>query len=75
MARKRRKSIDINPSTGMPRRLRAPRETRVVSAGNTGAPVIRLSGAWMKRIGFSAGRKFLVLPDATGVIVLAVLKR
>jgi hypothetical protein len=71
MARKGRKSNDINPATGLPWRLHAPRETRVVAAG----PKIRLSGAWLERIGFSEGRSFLVLPDTTGVIVLALLDR
>jgi hypothetical protein len=71
MTRKTRKASDINPVTGLPRRLRAPRETCVVTAG----PQIRLGGAWLERIGFAAGRSFLVLPDTTGVIVLALLDR
>jgi hypothetical protein len=75
MARKTRKSNNINPATDLPRRLRAPRETRTVSAISGRVPSIRLSGSWLKQIGFSIGRKFLVLPDATGVIVLAILKR
>jgi hypothetical protein len=75
MARKTRKSTEINPATGLPRRLRAPREERVVAARNARIPSIRLSGSWLEHIGFSVGRKFLVLPDATGVVVLAVLKR
>jgi hypothetical protein len=75
MARKTRKSTDINPATDSLRRLRAPREERVVSSRNARIPSIRLSGSWLERIGFSVGSKFLVLPDATGVVVLAVLKR
>lgn len=75
MAHNKRKSNDINPATGLPRRLRAPRETRVVSVSDKSVPTLRLSGLWLKRIGFSPGRKFLVLPDETGVVVLALLKR
>jgi hypothetical protein len=75
MARKTRKSTEINPATGLPPRLRAPREIRVVSASDGCIPSIRLSGSWLDRIGFSVGSKFLVLPDVSGVVVLAVLKR
>jgi hypothetical protein len=71
----------INPATGLPWRFRAPCETRVVSCSRqrTGhriakrdVPQIRLKGAWLERIGFVRGARFLVLVDAPGQIVLAV---
>lgn len=69
----------INPATGLPWRLRAPREMRVVSSSmqQSGEGVakrsvaqIRLSGAWLERIGFVRGAQFLVLIDGPGQIVL-----
>lgn len=70
----------VNPATGLPWRIRAPRETRVVSSSmqqsgqrvaKRRVPQIRLRGAWLERIGFVRGAHFLVLVER-GQILLAV---
>jgi hypothetical protein len=71
----------------IPARFRAPREMRVVSAtvvtGREASkvlppkrnvvPQIRLSGAWLERIGFTRGTRFLVLADVPNQILLALV--
>jgi hypothetical protein len=42
--------------------------------GQRELPQIRLSGAWLKRAGFTPGTRFLVIIDATQQILLAALK-
>lgn len=78
-----RGSRGINPATGLPWRFRAPREMRVVSAIRVrtkarGAreqivPQIRLSGAWLAKIGFKRGATFLVLADSSKQIILTII--
>ena len=74
-------SNGINPATGLPWRIRAPREMRVVSSSmqqsgqrvaKRGVPQIRLRGAWLERIGFARGARFLVLVEP-GQILLALI--
>jgi hypothetical protein len=76
MARKTRKSNEINPAKGLPRRFRAPREERVVSSmkleRGRRVPRICLSGAWLERVGFRRGVEFLVLADVPNQILLAL---
>jgi hypothetical protein len=87
-AKTSRKPNGINPATGLPWRFRAPREMRVVSAlkvrskkRNESAkrpkprtvPQIRLSGAWLERVGFARGTRFLVLADVRDQILLTLL--
>ena len=76
MARKTRKSTDINSGTGLPRRLHAPRELRAVGAVTTAnhryVPSIRLSGAWLERVGFRRGVEYLVVADVPNQILLVL---
>lgn len=67
-------------------RFRAPRETRVVSSTPSKSsvpsqrrtakriPQIRLSGAWLERIGFAPGVEYLVLADVPNQILLALAR-
>ena len=83
MARKMKaRKSDTNPATGLPWRFRAPREMRVVSSAKSRTadrksksriPQIRLSGAWLERLGFARGTRFLVLADVRNQILLAIL--
>jgi hypothetical protein len=69
-----------SPST----RVRAPRETRIVSStpvkpsaqsrrrSRKRVPQIRLSGAWLERAGFAPGVEYLVLADVPNQILLAL---
>jgi hypothetical protein len=80
-------SVSKLPPDIFPPRFRAPREMRAVSAirvrrqfsgasnreGQCIVPQIRLSGAWLARIGFKRGARFLVLPDGPNQILLALL--
>src|SRR5689334_13633236 len=66
------------PSIGASTRLRLPRSWRVVTTRKLRAteadlerrtprrevPEIRLSGAWLERIGFPKGRRYLISVDA-----------
>ena len=73
----------VNPATGLPWRFRVPREMRIVTASRVrtkarGAreqivPQIRLRGAWLARLGFRQGVRFLVLADSPRQIVLAAM--
>jgi hypothetical protein len=85
MARKATRKLNrINPATGLPWRFRAPHETRVVSSTPqrsisrskepkaTRVPKICLSGAWLERIGFASGTRFIVLADVPNQILLAL---
>lgn len=73
----------INPATGLPWRFRVPREMRVVTASRVGTktqcageqvvPQIRLRGAWLARLGFRRGVRFIVLADSPRQIVLAAM--
>jgi hypothetical protein len=72
-------SNSINPATGLPWRIRAPRETRIVSSSmqqsgqrvaKRSVPQICLRGAWLERIGFGRGTRCLVLVEP-GQILLA----
>jgi hypothetical protein len=79
-----RTSNGINPATGLPWRFRAPREMRTVSTTAQRSrsqakaskprrvPQIRLTGAWLQRIGFAPGTRFLVLADVPNQILLAL---
>jgi hypothetical protein len=76
MPRKTRKSNDINPATDLTARFHAPRELRAVSAtsrlGKRRVPSIRLSGAWLERVGFRRGVEYLVLADVPNQILLVL---
>lgn len=75
------------PTPIFPPRFRAPRELRTVSTTTAGdrnlgqprrrdqrlLPQIRLSGAWLERVGFARGRRFIVLADVPNQIVLALV--
>jgi hypothetical protein len=70
-------------ATKLPCRVRAPREIRTVSSTrqfatkskNQRLPLIRLSGAWLERVGFKRGATFLVIPDPPNQILLASIDR
>lgn len=64
------RSRSPNPATGLPTRLRVPREMRSVTSSR-GMPLIKLSGAWLERLGFSCGSRFLVIADDSNQILLA----
>jgi hypothetical protein len=76
MTRKTRKSNDVNPATGLPRRFHAPHEERVVSTvtleSGKCVPRICLSGSWLEQVGFRRGVEFLVLADVPNQILLAL---
>ena len=75
------------PPEIFPPRFRAPREMRVVSAATVRnknpvksertqrrlVPQVRLSGAWLERIGFAQTKRFLVLCDVPNQILLALV--
>jgi hypothetical protein len=75
------------PPDIFPPRFRAPREMRVVSATTIAltdsskskrterrvVPQIRLSGAWLERVGFKRGTRFLILADVPNQILLALI--
>jgi len=80
-------SSELPPRILQPR-FRAPREVRVVSAARRRerdpatkskrtrgrlVPRITLSGAWLERIGFTRGTRFLVLADVHNQILLALV--
>jgi hypothetical protein len=81
MSRRNRSRKTASSST----RFRAPRETRVVSStpskssasprrrSRKRVPQIRLSGAWLERIGFAPGVEYLVLADVPNQILLALV--
>jgi len=66
------------PSPTVPSRIRMPRSWRVVTArvlrpsmsdagtraSKREVPEIRLSGAWLARVGFPKGRRYLISADA-----------
>lgn len=84
MARKPRKptrksNSDKSSKIVFPPRYRAPREERVVSTQavrvkgkRKKVPQIRLTGAWLKRLGFDRGAPFLVLADVPNEILLVL---
>lgn len=77
-------SNGINPATGLPWRIRAPREMRVVSSSSQQVrgrraekrmiPQIRLTGVWLEDIGFVRGANFIVLVEGRGQILLAIVQ-
>lgn len=83
----RRLKLSELPPDIFPPRFRAPREMRVVSATTVRmqssgevnrddqrtVPQIRLSGAWLARVGFTRGARFLVLADGRNQILLALV--
>jgi len=84
----REKNLSKLPPDIFPPRFRAPREMRVVSTttiaqSDSGkskrmdrrvVPQIRLSGAWLERVGFKRGTRFLVLADVPNQILLTLIE-
>jgi hypothetical protein len=83
----RESNVSKLPPDIFPPRFRAPREMRVVSATTIAppdsckskrterhvVPQIRLSGAWLERVGFKRGTRFLILADVPNQILLALI--
>ncbi len=76
MSRKKRILSNTVSAADRPTRFHAPREIRAVSAVTTAnhrcVPSIRLSGAWLERVGFRRGVEYLVLADVPNQILLVL---
>ena len=76
MPRKKRILSNAVAAADRPTRFRAPRELRSVStmtaADKRRVPSIRLSGAWLERVGFRRGVDYLVLADVPNQILLVL---
>lgn len=76
MPRKKRILSIAVSAASRPKRFHAPRELRAVGAITTAnhrcVPSIRLSGAWLERVGFRRGVEYLVVADVPNQILLVL---